>query len=91
VAHCPDCKTKIAAWRTWVQTSSTQLICRECGTVLRMNRTAWSGIGGSGAAVGMFVIKPAFRHSTGLGVAALVLTVGAVLWLAATVVPVEKV
>jgi hypothetical protein len=91
MARCPDCKTKIAAWRTWLQTNSTQLTCRECGAVLRMNRAWWTAIGGSGVVVGMLVIKPAFRSSPGLGIAAIVVVIGAVLWLSATVVPVEKV
>jgi len=90
MARCPECETKIAAWRTWMQTNWTQLTCRQCGTRLRMNRTWWTAIGGSGSLVALLVFKPALQHSTGLGIAVIVATLGAVLWLAATVVPVEK-
>lgn len=56
-----------------------------------MNRLWWSTIGGSGAVSGMLVVKPAFQQSTGLGISAIIVLLAIVLWLAATIVPAEKV
>jgi hypothetical protein len=47
-------------------------------------------IGASGAAIGKFVVAPAFHHSAGRGITALVLLIVGVLGLAGTVVPAER-
>src|SRR6187549_1122756 len=64
MATCPDCNTKVPAWRAWMQVRWSTFRCRRCGAHLRLNRSANSLVAGVGGAVILFVGKPLFRESS---------------------------
>jgi len=76
VARCPECKTKLAPWQTLLpETKSRPLVCRECGTVLRMKPGWLVAIGATVNLVAQFAARPFLHHSRSLGIAVLILVV----------------
>lgn len=93
MASCPECRTKIAPWRTLlVETKAKPLVCLSCGAVLRMKPGWLVRAGGLGNVVALFAVPPVLNHSRGLGIALLVLLiVVGPLWFCAQFAPAEKV
>ena len=92
MARCPECRTKIPPWRTWLlETKSKPLVCRECGSVLRMKAGWLMRVGVPAGLIAQIVLRPAFHHSRGLGIATVTFLVVAVFWSYGTFAPAEKV
>ena len=92
MARCPDCKTRIASWRTLaLETKSKPLVCRHCGAVLRM-RPGWLlAIGALASGIAQIALPRTIHQSRGLGIAVFTLfvLVGPLL-IYACVAPAEK-
>ena len=76
MARCPDCKTRIASWRTLVlETKAKPLVCRQCGAVLRM-RPGWLVVIGALAnGIAQLALPRTIHQSRGLGIAVFILFV----------------
>jgi hypothetical protein len=91
MARCPECKTKVAPWRTWVpETKSKPLVCRGCGAAIRMKVGWLVRIGLVANVIAQITLRPAFHHSRGLGIAAVTFLVAGVFWSYGTFAPAEK-
>jgi hypothetical protein len=92
MARCPDCKTRIAPWRTLaLETKSKPLVCRQCGAVLRMTPGWLVAIGALANGIAQFALPRTFHQSRGLGTAIFIVfvLVGPLL-IYAYVAPAEK-
>ena len=70
MARCPDCKTRIASWRTLVlETKAKPLVCRHCRAVLRMKPGWLVVIGGFANAIAQIALPRTIHQSRGLGIA----------------------
>ena len=92
MARCPECKTKIAPWRTLLpETKSRPLVCRNCGAVLRMKPGWLIRVGVPGSLSAQIVTHHVLTHSRGLGIATFILLAVVIpLWVYAQFAPAEK-